>query len=224
MGMKLEFNVPTSLKDISLGDYQRFIKIASDKDIKDIFIRKKMVQIFCHIPLLAVEKIDRKSFTVISNKIITVLSEKPKLTHITEIEGNDFGFIPNLDDDLTIGEFADLDDYMNDWQKFHKAMAVLYRPIKSRKKTNYIIEDYQGNEKYSDLMLKMNMEVVMGAVVFFWTLSKQLLIITPKFLTQQLRKNPKAAAALEKSGHGISTYTNLLEEACSNLMRLHPSI
>lgn len=221
--MKLDITVPTSLKDITLEDYQKFLKVVGDKDVNDLFIRQKMVQIFCHIPLLAVNNMARKDFTIISNALIEILQHKPKLTTIVEMEGKEFGFIPNLDNDLTVGEFADLDDYMNDWQKFHKAMAVLYRPVLQKKKNSYRIAEYKGDESNSDLMLQMNMEVVMGAVVFFWTLSRQLLQITPKYLQQQLRKNPKAAEALERNGAGISTYTSLLEETCLKLEMLLPS-
>lgn len=219
--MELNITVPTSLKDIKLSDYQKFLKIAKGND-DDMFIRQKMVQIFCHIPLLAVTKIKRKDFTIISNTILEVLQEKPKLTTITEIKGVRYGFIPNLSDDMTLGEFVDLDNYMKDWNDFHKAMSVLYRPIATERKGKYTINEYNTEESNSSVMLDMNMEVVMGAVVFFWTLSNQLLKITPKYLQQLLRKNPKAAEALEKNGVGISTFTNSLEEACSRLTLLLP--
>lgn len=227
--MEINITVPTSLKDIKLSDYQKFLKIAKGND-DDMFIRQKMVQIFCNIPLLAVTKIKRKDFTIISNAILEVLQEKPKLTPITEIKGVKYGFIPNLNDDMTLGEFVDLDNYMKDWNEFHKAMAVLYRPINSKplfkrifkNDNSYTIEKYDTEKVNSSAMLDMNMEVVMGAVVFFWTLSNQLLKITPKYLQQLLRKNPKAVMALEKNGVGISTFTNSLEEACSRLTLLLP--
>ena len=41
----------------------------------------------------------------------------------------EFGFIPKLDD-ITAGEFADLENYLTDFNNAHKSMAVLYRPIK----------------------------------------------------------------------------------------------
>lgn len=222
MGMKLEVTVPTSLKDISLKDYQEFIKISSDKELDDVFIRQKMVQIFCHIPLLAVNKMGRKDFISITNQIISILQEKPKLTKQCNLIGVDYGFIPNLSKDMTLGEFIDLDEYLKDWSSFHKAMSVLYRPITQKKGENYRIEVYDSDKVNDTEMLSMNMEVVMGAVLFFWTLSSQLLTITPKFLQQLLRKNQEAATALEKSGVGISTYINLLEEACLKLERLAP--
>ncbi len=142
MGMELNVTVPTSLAEIKLKDYQTFIKISSQKDIDDTFLRQKIVQIFCHIPLLAVNKMRRKDFILISNSILEVLQQKPKLQTIIKLKGREFGFIPDLDNDLTLGEFVDLDEYMKDWKDFHKVMAVFYRPIIIKRKHRYIIEDY----------------------------------------------------------------------------------
>ena len=40
----------------------------------------------------------------------------------------EFGFVPKLDE-LSFGEFIDLDKYLQDWDSMHKAMAVLFRPV-----------------------------------------------------------------------------------------------
>jgi len=63
-------------------------------------------------------------------------------------------FIPNLDD-ITNGEYVDLDTYIPDWDEMHKAMAVLFRPVIQNLKDKYIIEDYKGSAKYSDDMLDL---------------------------------------------------------------------
>lgn len=221
--MKIDVNVPTSLSEIKLEDYQKFIKISKEsKDEDDLFIRQKMVQIFCNIPLLAVLKMNRKDFMSISSTLAGVLSEKPKLKTIVDIGGEEYGFIPNIDKDLSLGEFVDLDSYMKDWDSFHKAMNVLYRPVKLKKGGRYTIKDYQGDERMANVMLSMPMDVCMGAVIFFWTLNKQLLTITPKYLQRHLAKNPQAAQALEQNGVGISTFTNSLTEACLRLEMLLP--
>ena len=42
-----------------------------------------------------------------------------------------YGFHPSLDD-LTLGEYVDLDTYVGDWNNIEKAMNVLYRPIEAK--------------------------------------------------------------------------------------------
>ena len=58
-----------------------------------------------------------------------------KKINVKYINGDEveFGFIPKLDN-ISLGEFVDLDSYMSDWDNMHKAMAVLYRPVTFRKK------------------------------------------------------------------------------------------
>ena len=48
--MKIEINVPTSLSEVTLGQYQKFLKIAEDNP-EGNFLNAKMIEIFCGIPL-----------------------------------------------------------------------------------------------------------------------------------------------------------------------------
>ena len=43
--MKIEFYMPESLKDISLRQYQKWLKLTDGKEI-DLFLQQKMVEIF----------------------------------------------------------------------------------------------------------------------------------------------------------------------------------
>ena len=219
--MELTLTVPTSLSDITLKQYQRFVKI--DKEgTDDIFIKQKMIQIFCDVPLLAVTKMKRKDFTSVCNQIIEVLNEKPNLVRTFKLNDVEYGFIPNLEDDTQLGEYIDLDDYLKDWDNFNKAMAVLYRPISTKRKDKYRITEYDDKIPQASEFSELTMDIVMGALVFFYRLSSQLLIITPKYLQTQLEKNPKAMEVLEQSGVGIHTYINSLEEASLELRKLLP--
>lgn len=239
--MKLEITVPESLADIRLDDYQRFVAIA-DKNEDEVFVRQKMVEIFCKIPPLAVMKMRQADFNAITIKLLEILKEKPTLKRKVEIAGKKYGFIPNLTQEYcTVGEYVDLDDFMTDWANFHKAMAVMYRPITAEgrwtNKGKYLIEPYITRVELKDMkdarklaeiqgrefiMKSMPMDVVMGAVLFFWTLSSQLLRITPNSLARKL-KDPKVREALEKNGAGMDTYINSLREACLKLEMLLPS-
>ena len=64
------------------------------------------------------------------------------LTMVLDIDGQEYGFHPNLSD-LTLGEFVDLDNYCKDiWKNMHKTMAILYREVTKKKGKKYGIVDY----------------------------------------------------------------------------------
>ena len=45
--MKVEINVPDSLKEITLDQYQRFEKLNTEENKESTFLLQKMVEIFC---------------------------------------------------------------------------------------------------------------------------------------------------------------------------------
>ena len=49
----------------------------------------------------------------------------------------------------------------------HKAMAVLYRPTKHQKNNFYLIEDYEGSDKYAEVMKDSPIQAALGSTVFF---------------------------------------------------------
>lgn len=150
---------PTSLKEITLEQYQLWMaeiknyeerrsnnEELSEKEIikMDDLLRMKMVEIFCRAPRTAVRNMRRTDFINISNQLTLMLDEKPKLTPIITIRGKKFGFIPDLQRELMVGEYIDLDDFMRDWDDYHRAMGVLYRPLVlgPDKYDRYTIQEY----------------------------------------------------------------------------------
>lgn len=132
--------------------------------------------------------------------------------------GVEFGFIPNLDD-MTFGEYTDLDTYITDWEQMHKAMAVLYRPIKKKGLNDtYEIEKYNGSITYSDVMKHAPLDVVFGANVFFYNLGNELLKSTMNYL-----ENNKEVQTilhqhnLDNGGDGIVQSMLLLKETLLSL-------
>ena len=200
--MQLQITVPTSLNEITLDQYQRFVSIMENNPESD-FVQQKMIEIFCNVPLKLVPTIPLKEV----NEIIALLNEmfnaEYKLKPIFKLGNTNFGFIPNLDE-ISLGEFSDLDAYFGKWDKMHNAMAVLYRPVTEKYKDKYNIEDYNGSVTYCDIMKHMPMDVVMGAMVFFYNLSSELMISSLNYL----EKNPQVQAMidkhnLEQNGDGI---------------------
>jgi hypothetical protein len=95
----------------------------------------------------------------------------------------------------------------------HKAMAVLYRPIKDTLKDKYIIEDYKGSED-SEKYKQMPLDIVMGSILFFYNLKNELLKTILKSLNQEVMKGMtiQQREDLLGSGAGIARYINWLEE------------
>ena len=126
----------------------------------------------------------------------------------------EFGFIPKLND-MTFGEYVDLDTYIGKWDQMNVAMSVLYRPITAKKGHKYLIEDYRG-DNYHDIMKQMPLSAVFGSIVFFYHLgidcSKDMM--TYLAMTDN---NTELGKALDQSGVGINQYTHSLKEILDDL-------
>jgi hypothetical protein len=177
-----------------------------------------MVQIFCDIDLSVVDAMKQKDVEDAVNTIGSLFKQLPPLQQKFELNGTTFGFIPNLDD-MSAGEYMDLDGYATNWDDMHKAMAVLYRPIKQKLGDKYLIEDYEGTDKYSELMKDAPLNVVLGAMVFFWHLGKELLTSTIHYLEQSPQIVSMNKANLESGGVGILQSMDLLKEMLDDSMK-----
>ena len=217
--MKLELTIPTDLSEIKLSQYQKFIKIAKNNEDSE-FLRQKMVQIFCNIDLKDVATIKYKQVNEITAKMFEQFTKNHELIKTFKLNGIEFGFIPNLDD-LKTGEYVDLDTYLMDWDEMNKAMAVLFRPIKEKQGNKYIIQDYVGSQKYSELIKDMPLNVALGAYVFFYHLGKDLLLSTLTFLEENPQvQNTLSKLNLGKDGAGTHQFMPSLKETLEDLMKL----
>jgi len=236
--MKLEFElkVPHSMSSIKLGDYQKYVKIvkqAEKDEDSDDFLKLKMLEIFCNLPLKDSYQLPLSVFDGAIAQTLKCLNEKTPLIktfHMTDMDGDhavEFGFIPNLYD-MSFGEYVDLDSTISDMDTLHKAMAVLYRPIVEKKKDAYSVMGYEGFDKYSDLMKDMPLDVALGSLVFFYRLGMKLSKYTMGSSLKQAGMDRQQRLDLEKkllllNGVGTSQYMRLLEEMSQSLMRLPSS-
>lgn len=160
--MKIKIPVPESLSEMTLEQYQKFEKINTEENQGSNFLLQKMVEIFCNLPLKDIATV---KFTYVQ-KIIKELNKsfksKTPLINTFVMDGVEYGFIPKLDD-MTLGEYIDIDNNIKDWQNMHKAMTVLYRPTKLKKGDRYQIEDYTAEEN-PELMKQMPLDVAMGSL------------------------------------------------------------
>ena len=220
--MKLELLIPTSLDEIPLKHYQEFRKTVDTSNDPE-FISEKMVQLFCGIELKDVVKIKATDLSDMVEHFNRLFAVKPTFKHRFKIGDIEFGFIPNLEQ-ISWGEYIDAEKYLSSWDNMHKAMAVLYRPIKNTKGDKYEIIDYEGTSEYSDLMKFTPVSIAMGASVFFWTLGLELLEALGDYLERETRKMSKATTAnkhnLESNGDGISQSMQQLKEIFSTSIGL----
>ena len=232
--LDLEVRVPTSLYHIPLDDYQRYMKVVEGVDTKseeaNDFLNLKALEIFCGLQLKESYKLPMVAFNAVLEQLAKCLSEDTPLVKRFTMRGTDgaqieFGFNPNLKN-MSFGEYVDLDTYLTDWKNANKAMAVLYRPVIGSKGDMYRIEDYEGSDKYSDLLRYMPTSIVLGAMVFFYRLGMKLAkrSIASLMETMPLTELSKAEKqSLQNGGIGISQYTLLLEVMSQNLTKLQTS-
>jgi len=218
--MKIEINVPDSLKEITLGQYQKFEKLNTKENQDTTFLLQKMVQIFCNLDLKDVATIKYKSVQEIALHLNKVFDTKHELIPTFELGGVKLGFIPVLDD-MTLGEYIDLDNNLGDWQTMHKAMSVLFRPVTFSKGHKYQIEDYKGIVN-DEAMKQAPLDVIFSAMVFFYRLSNELMKTILNFLQTETNKNltTQQMQTLGLNGDGINPYMDSLKKMLPSLITL----
>jgi|TARA_B100000073_G_C23651467_1_gene540772 hypothetical protein len=218
--MKVKIQVPESLREISLEQYQKYHKINTEDNKNSNFLLHKTIEIFCNLNLQNVIKVEFNSVVKVVNMINDLFTQDVKLVPTFTMDGVGYGFVPDLDK-MTLGEYVDLDNTLGDWDNMHKAMAVLYRPIDDTYKDKYIIKDYDPDVD-KDKYKQMPLDIVMGSIVFFYNLKNELLKTILKSLNQEVIKTLtiQQRETLLGSGDGITRYIDWLEEMQPKLMKL----
>ena len=215
--MKLRLQIPDSIKDITLRQYLEFDKINIEGNENTTFLMQKTVEIFCKVNLDLTLQIKYNDLKNITNHIYSLLEQDTDLVPVFKLDDIEYGFIPNLDD-ITLGEYIDLDTYLGSWKNMHKAMSVLYRPVQYKKGERYLIEDYKGTDN-ADKMLDSSLNISLGAMVFFWNLRTELLNLSLNYSKQELGKNltSEQMQTLEVNGVGINQSLHSLTEILKDL-------
>ncbi|MDB4158027.1 hypothetical protein N9609_00900 [bacterium] len=181
--MEVKIQIPTSLNEITLGQYQEFSKLDSKKE-SDVLL--KMVEIFCKVPVEVVRSMKANDIKDICEVINTMFDVEHQLINRFQLGGQDFGFIPDLEN-MSFGEYVDLDTFIGDTDNLHRAMNVLFRPIDLKQGSRYTLKDYDPdtNESAKDYPL----DAVFGAMVFFYALGKDLSIAILNSSSKQNEEN-----------------------------------
>jgi hypothetical protein len=210
--MQVEISIPSSLKEVKLKDYQEYLTI--DEPNND-----DLIKCILNIDQKELGKIKASNVDYLLNHVVKLFEDKQELVPTFKLYGVEYGFIPNLDE-ITYGENKDVTTYINDWESMHKAMAVLFRPIKQKQRDKYIIEEYEGSHKYSEVMKDMPLEVVMGAMVFFYNLTNVLLKSIPSYLEKQMEREQMQGVISPENGEAIQSYIHLLKQTSQDLNKL----
>ena len=211
--MKVEVYIPDTLSEITLDKYQRYLKIQEDNTDEN-FLAIKMIEIFCGLRGDTIMAMKAKSIKDITLILTQMFNEKPQLVKEFKMNGMTYGFIPKLED-MSFGEYIDLDTYIGDMDNIHRAMNVLYRPIKQKYQDKYLIEDYTGDDP--EKMKQMPMDAVLSSILFFYHLGMDL----SKTMLNSLEDNKEANLAQyltsEENGDGINHFSDSLKEILEDL-------
>ena len=212
--MKIKLDIPGSMDDVSLRDYKHFLKIQENNDDPK-FIRAKMLEIFCKVSLKEVYRMKYKDSEEVASILDKTFNDKPSLVRKFKLGETQYGFHPSLDD-MTLGEYIDLDTYIGDWDNIEKAMNVLYRPILTSVGDKYAIDEYNvENDKY---LLDMPMSAVTSSIFFLMKLGLDLSNHILKSLEEgDQREIYQQYLTLEKNGDGIMQFGNYVDQTLQKL-------
>lgn len=211
--MNIKLNIPETLKEITLSQYQKWVKIIDEEEVST-FYQQKMIEIFCNADLDSILQMKVKDVEEVTTHIDKLFNDKPVFQELFKLDEVEYGFIPKLDD-MSFGEYIDLDNYLGDWATMSAAMTILYRPVIHKRKGKYIIEDYTGSNKFD--LSQMPLDIVMGSLFFFVNLRNELQIHILNYLkTQEVVDIPQELKDSLINGVGTLAYTDLRKAMSQN--------
>jgi hypothetical protein len=217
--MRVEIDIPSNLSEISLDRYQKYMLTLNNSDDKE-FVFQKMIEIFCGLELKEVVKMKASTVIELVQHFDKLFNEKTAFKHRFKMNGVEFGFIPDLEE-ISWGEYIDIESNIGDFQNIHKALAVMYRPIVKDVKGKYEIEPYKGDLSYSEVLKYAPLDVVLPASVFFWTLGIGLISSTLSSLEKMKNKTHiQKMFNSANNGDGIAQSITSLKETLEDLTKL----
>ena len=211
--MNINITVPNDLSEITLRQYKHFLKIQKSQDDEN-FLSAKIIEIFCKVKLEDVMQIKFNDSEYIVNTLTEMFEQKPNLVTKFKLNNKEYGFHPQLDD-LTLGEYIDLDTFVGDWENIEKAMAVLYRPVVNKLKDKYTIEEYKVGRDAD--MLDMPMDAVLSSIFFLWNLGLDLSKTMMNYLDKEETQALTQFLNSQPNGAGITQFTVLLKETLQDM-------
>ena len=209
--MKVKLSIPTTLNEITLGQYQEFDKLDLTKEAE---VQSKMIEIFCKVPVEVVRSMKAKDITDICVIINNMFDTEHQLINRFQMNGIDYGFIPDLEN-MSFGEYVDLDTFIGDNDNLHRAMNVLYRPIDLKQGQRYTLKEY--NPDTNEDAKNYPLDAVFGAIVFFYNLGKDLSTVILNSSSKQNEESLAQFLASQPNGAGTIQSMQSLTEILRDL-------
>ena len=182
------FKLINSWSDVTLETWLQLIDFETGTKTEEA---TETIAALSDIPKKLIKELSLSDVAVIMSKVGELQQEQDtKLKRIIEINGVEYGFMPDLDS-ISLGMYADIETFIKNGidKNLPELMAVLYSPIKLKKNDIYIIEPYDGDIRLrAEEMKLMSAEQVQSALVFFYTLGKVLSEIMPLYLMERLKE------------------------------------
>lgn len=211
--MEVKLNIPTKLSEITLKQYKKFLVVHQENSDVN-FIQAKMMEIFCGVSHKFAALMKYSDVEEITGNINKLFLAKPQLITTFKIKGKEYGFVPNLDD-MTLGEYIDLDSFTGEYKNIEVAMNVLYRPIEAKLNGKYSIKKYDPETKNE--MLEMPMDAVISSLFFFLNLGIELSQITLNSLAKPQITQLEEYKHFQQNMDGINQWQHSLNSILQDL-------
>lgn len=176
-----------SWQDITVGQYQEMMLVETENEITR-FIECISIALDCDPQ--EIRDMPYSEYQTLQAKM-SFISKEPQneITTIIEIDGVEYGLEPDMKL-ITTGVFIDAEQFKQDpIVNLHNTLALIYRPITTKKGIEYEIEPHrsQGFERRANLFRdRVSIETVIGATLFFSLLGMELSIHSLESFTNQM--------------------------------------
>ena len=88
--MNIKLNIPETLKEVTLSQYQKWVKIIDEEELSSFF-QQKMIEIFCRSDLKAILQMKVKDVDEVTTHIDNLFKEKPTFVPTFKLGEIEFG-------------------------------------------------------------------------------------------------------------------------------------
>lgn len=220
----MRVEVPQTTEDVTVEQYAKFNMVAEDSDKE--FVGHKMLSIFLGISMNDALGMEQSVAEETIKDLTDMLDSTPSMKYTFMHEGVEYGFIPDLEK-ITLGEYVDLEDYLKEPKDWHKATAVMFRPVTTKVRDTYDIEKYSGDRRSHEVAKSLPASCFINATVFFYNLSTHLLANSAFYLGKLLNSKEMESVrtiaskgSSESAGGGLTPSTRLVTEMRQSLNKL----